>query len=574
MRFSQLLGTTLREIPTDVRSASYGLLLRAGYIRPLASGLFSFLPLGYRVIRHLKRIIAEEMERLDGQEVNVALVNPYDLWERSGRAELTGGDLIEFDDRSGRRLVLSPTHEEAMVELVRTCVNSYRDLPVFLYQFQTKFRDEERTGYGLVRTKEFVMKDAYSFHRSFADLNNFFPKAFASYVRIFERCGVPARAAEAGVGYMGGDRSFEFVLPCDCGDDRQTTCRNCGYSANAEVAVAAREVDGAPPETLEKVEAPGCTNMTKAAKHLNVPLGRLAKTLVFRTGYGLVMVVVRGDHSVSTEKLAALAGGPIYGLADRSLFDAAGIPPGFVSPVGFDRGKIGDKPVRIVVDSAVAEASNLIIGANEKDAYYRNANFGRDFDADQVGDVARIPPGSTCRYCGATLEEEQVMELGHIFRLGTLYSRALSMTFRGGRDEELHPFMGSYGIGLGRLLAAVVESNHDENGIMWPDELAPFRFYLMSIGRSLEVRRRSYEVYERLAGDVLLDDRHESVSSKFTDAELLGIPYRIVVSAETLKDDTVEVHSRRTGQTWSVTMDELDELRGGPTQPQSAQAEQ
>ncbi|MFP4373678.1 MAG: proline--tRNA ligase [Spirochaetaceae bacterium] len=562
MRFSRLLGTTLREVPTDVRADSYRLLLRGGYIRPLGGGLFSFLPLGYRVIRHLKRIISEEMEKLGGQEVSVALVNPYELWERSGRAELTGKDLIAFQDRSGRRLVLSPTHEEAMVELVRTCINSYRDLPVFLYQFQTKFRDEARTGHGLVRTKEFVMKDAYSFHRSFADLNNFFPKVFAGYRQIFERCGVAGvQAAEAGVGYMGGDRSFEFVFPCDCGDDQLMTCPNCGYSANAQVAVAARELDGTPPKPLERVSAPGCTSMAKAAAHLNVPQSRLVKTLVFRGRSGLIMVAVRGDHSVSLEKLATVADAPIYGLADRAVFDAAGVPPGFVSPVGIRTRELGGEPLEIVVDSAVAEASNLIIGGNEPDVYLRNANFGRDYDADRVGDIARIPPGSTCRNCGATLQEQQVMELGHIFRLGTTYSDALRLSFRGDMDEEMRPFMGSYGIGLGRLLAAIVESNNDEKGIIWPEEVAPFRFYLMSIGRSLEVRRRSFEIYDRLEGDVLLDDRRESVSSKLTDARLLGIPYRIVVSARTLTDDTVEVHSRRTGDTWTVEIAELDSLK-------------
>ncbi|NBB91348.1 MAG: proline--tRNA ligase [Spirochaetes bacterium] len=561
MRFSRLLGTTLREVPTDVRADSYRLLLRGGYIRPLGAGLFSFLPLGHRVIRRLKRIIAEEMEKLGGQEVSVAMVNPYDLWERSGRAELAGKDLIEFQDRTGRRLVLSPTHEEAMVELVRTSINSYRDLPVFLYQFQTKFRDENRPGHGLLRTKEFVMKDAYSFHRSFTDLNNFFPTVFATYHEIFERCGVPVRAAEAGVGYMGGDKSFEFVVPSDWGDDHLTSCPSCGYSANAEVAVAAREIDGAPPRKLEPVSAPGCNNMVKAAAHLEVPQSRLVKSLVFRGRRGLIMVCVRGDHSVSLEKLATVADAPIYGLADRSIFDTAGVPPGFVSPVGMQDRLLGNEPVEIVVDSAVAEASNLIIGGNEPNVYLRNANFGRDYDADRVGDIARIPPGSTCRNCGATLEEQQVLELGHIFRLGTTYSDALGLSFRGDMDEEMRPFMGSYGIGLGRLLAAIVESNNDEKGIIWPEEIAPFRFYLMSIGRSLEVRRLSYEVYDQLEGEVLIDDRHESVSSKFADAQLLGLPYRIVVSAESLINDTVEVHSRRTGETWTIPIAELDSLK-------------
>lgn len=405
------------------------------------------------------------------------------------------------------------------------------------------------------------MKDAYSFHRSFTDLNNFFPKVFATYHEIFERCGVQARAAEAGVGYMGGDRSFEFVSPCECGDDHLTTCPSCGYSANAEVAVGAREIDGSPPKPLERVAAPGCNNMARAASHLNVPQSRLVKTLVFRGRRGLIMVAVRGDHSVSLEKLATVADAPIYGLADRAIFDAAGVPPGFVSPVDIRHRRLGGEPLEIVVDSAVAEASNLVIGGNEPDIYLRNANFGRDYDADRVGDVARIPPGSTCRNCGGTLEEQQVMELGHIFRLGTTYSDALGLSFRGDMDEEMRPFMGSYGIGLGRLLAAIVESNHDEKGIIWPEEIAPFRFYLMSIGRSLEVRRRSFEVYDQLDGEVLLDDRHESVSSKFADAQLLGIPYRIVVSAQTLTDDTVEVHSRRTGETWTVAIGDLDSLK-------------
>jgi len=557
MRYSQLLAKTLRETPETVKAASYQLLLRGGFIRPLAQGLYSFLPLGQRVIRNVKRIISEEMEALGGQEVAVPLVNPLDIWNRSGRDELIHGDMVQFSDRIGHNLVLSPTHEEAMVELVRASLHSYRDLPVFLFQFQSKFRDEERPRCGLVRTKEFLMKDGYSFHRSFTDLNNFFPRMFAAYTRIFERCGVPVTAAQAGVGYMGGDRSFEFLMASECGDDYLVECENCGYKANTEVAVGVKDIEAGAPLEMEKVYTPGCRNMSRLGSYLELPGRKLAKSMVFATSRGLVMAVVRGDHEVSLEKLSQAVKLPILRFATVEELTEAGLVPGYFSPLGLERPSPGGKRLLIVADDAITDSPNLVYGANETDYHYVNVNFGRDLDADRTGDIARIAEGTSCVHCGTALSHKRVMELGHIFRLGDFYSRAMELFVHEERGKKIYPYMGSYGIGLGRLISGIVEANHDEGGIVWPHEIAPFKYYVMSIGKSAKVTRVVEYVYENLAPGALIDDRHESISVKFKDADLLGLPYRVVISGQTISNNEVEVMDRSTRHVRRVPLTDL-----------------
>ena len=564
MRYSRLLAHTLRTSPHGVRSVSYQLLVRGGFIRSLGTGLFSFLPLGHRVLRNIKRIISEEMEELGGQEVMAPLVNPQELWERTGRSEALQQDLARFQDRSGKSMVLAPTHEEAMVELVRNCLNSYRNLPLLVYQYQVKFRDEEKTRCGLMRTKEFIMKDGYSFHRTFADLNNFFPKMFQAYLRIFNRCKVSVIPAEAGVGYMGGDRSFEFLMESQCGDDMLTICDNCGYHANADIAVGRREIRQQAPLPLDKVTTPDCRTMRRLSRYLERPLSDLAKPMIYRTGSALVMVVVRADHEVSTEKLQRVLGEPVKGLASLDAVEDLGLIPGYLSPIGLE-----DLEARIVVDEVAADSPNLVYGANEPGYHYLNGNFGRDYDADLVADVARIPEGSKCVHCGAELSQRRSTELGHIFRLGDFYSRSMDLFFRGERSEKVYPYMGSYGIGLGRLIAGIVEQNHDDKGIIWPAELAPYTGFLMAIGRSPTVRRVTENLYEDLGDLVLFDDRHESIGTKLKDADLIGLPLRIVVSNQTIQDGTVEVTLRRSNEERRIPLEQLtavlEELRKEPT---------
>ncbi|MFW6215161.1 MAG: proline--tRNA ligase [Alkalispirochaetaceae bacterium] len=557
MRYTRLFPKTLREIPKEIQSPSYRLLLKAGYIRNLGQGLFSYLPLGRRVVRNLKRIIHHEMIDLGGQEVMVPVVNPFELWHRSGRDQLVSANLARFTDRAGRELVLAPTHEEALVELVRIGLNSYRDLPAFFYQFQTKFRDEEKTRCGLVRTREFLMKDGYSFHRSFAELNSFFPRVFAAYQRIFTRCGLDVIAADAGVGYMGGDKSYEFLMPCDCGDDILVSCPNCGYSANAEVAVGTKEIPREVPAAMEEVHTSGATNMRRLAKALELPTSKLAKAMLFRTGEGFAMLVVRGDYEVSLEKASRVLGAPVNRLAYRGEVEALGFPMGYLSPLDLPALSEEAAEVTVIVDTAIADTPNLVFGANRPEHHYLNVNFGRDFEADKVADIARVAEGARCVYCDSPMETVRAMELGNIFRLGDFYSRRMELSFRSQNGRLVYPFMGSYGIGIGRLMAAVAEKHHDENGLVWPLRLAPFKVFLMAIGRSLKVRELTGQLYEELGEQCLYDDRQDSISRKFKDSDLLGIPFRVVVSAKSVTDGEVELTDRATGESRTVAVSEL-----------------
>jgi prolyl-tRNA synthetase len=559
MLYSRLFPKTLREVPKEIQSASYRLLLKAGYVRNLGQGLFSFLPLGRKVVRHLKRIIHQEMMALDGQEVMVPVVNPFELWHRSGRDELVAASLVRFTDRAGREMVLAPTHEEALVELVRMGLNSYRDLPAFFYQFQTKFRDEEKTRCGLVRTREFIMKDGYSFHRSFAELNNFFPRIFAAYERIFRRCGLEVIAAEAGVGYMGGDKSYEFLMPSDCGDDFLIRCPNCGYSANADVAIGTKEIPREVPEPMEEVHTPGATNMRRLSKALELPTSKLAKAMLFRTGDGFAMLIVRGDYEISLEKASRVLGTQVHRLAYRGEVEGLGLPMGFLSPLELASVSEAAGNITVVVDTAVADTPNLVFGSNRAEYHYLNVNFGRDFEAEQVADIAMVGDGARCVYCDTELRRDRAIELGNIFRLGDFYSRRMELHFRSESGRLIYPFMGSYGIGVGRLLAAVAERYHDEKGLVWPLRLSPFRVFLMSIGKSVKVQRLTESIHEELGEDCLYDDRNDSISKKFKDGDLLGIPFRVVVSARSVINGEVEVTHRATGESVSIAVEELPE---------------
>lgn len=555
MLYSRLLGKSLREIPQDIKAKSHALLLQGGYIRPLAQGLFFFLPLGLKVIDNIKRIIRQEMSVLGGQEVQVPFINPYDIWVRGGRAALADKELVRFKDRSGKTLVLSATHEEAMTELVKSCAVSYRDLPVLLYEFQVRYRDEEKTKCGLIRTKEFLMNDAYSFHRSSSELNNFFPKMFAAFQKVLKRCRVTFITAESGVGYMGGEKSYEFLMPADFGDAVIIRCENCGYSANSDVAVGVKDSISGNPLPIERIETPGCTTMEKLGTFLNVPKSALAKSMVFKTTIGYIMAVVRGDYEVSVEKLSRLVREPVLRKADSEELEILGLIPGYLSPLLENPGKL-----RVVIDDTVANHANLICGANEDGFHYRNVNFGRDFETELVGDIAQIMADNQCIQCGRPLKELQAMELANIFKLGDFYPRALNLTIRNDNDTLIFPHMGSYGIGLGRLLSAIVECNHDDRGIVWPPHLAPFKAYLMGIGKSIAMRKEVERIHEEYQDEILFDDRPESPGVKFKDADLIGIPLRIVVSPRYLQEKKVEFHDRRTGRTWLVDVPDVQKV--------------
>jgi len=551
MRYSRLFGKTVKEAQNELFQESYSLLFKGGFARPLGQGLYCFLPIGMKVLRNIKRIISEEMENLGGSEIQAPLVNPADLWEESGRIDFMGDSLIHFTDIRNSRMVLAPTHEEAVVSLVRQSLHSYRDFPVFLFQFQTKFRNEYRTRGGMIRTREFEMNDAYSFHRTYSDLNNFFPKVFAAYERIFQRCHIPYITAESEVGVMQGSRAYEFLTEDPQGKDAVVRCSRCGYRAREEVALAVKKNNSEALKPLQKVETGNLKTMVKISRRLELPLDRLGKCMVYACPTGLVMAVVRADYDVSREKLMRYLEVTWIKPASKEELEEHGLVPGFMSPVN------PPGSIVIVIDDTVVNSSNLAIASCEVGYYYLNANFGRDFDSYHVTDISRIKAGDLCLSCGAELEEIHALELGNLFKLDDYFSKKMNLQFQDEDGCKRNPYMGSYGIGLGRLIMAIVEANHDERGILWPYELAPFKYFLMGIGKSHTIKRYVDEIEEMLGPDVLVDDRAESISKKFRDAELLGIPLRIVVSSRYIEDEQVELCDRRTRDKWLVPKQDL-----------------
>ena len=568
MRFSALLSTTSRDRPRGTRSRGQELLYRGGFVRQLSQGLYSYLPLGFRVLSRLQALIRREMESLGGQEVLLPLVNPLEIWNRTGREQILGDEMIRFRDRSGKNLVLSTTHEEAMVELVKSTVASYRDLPVFLYQIQTKYRNEMKVPGGLLRTREFLMKDAYSFHRTSAELNNFIPRVWEAYERIFQQCRVPFLTAQAANGVMMGERSFEFLMPFEHGDDSVMTCPGCRYAANREVAVGICDVKSEAPEEMEHVESGDEYTMHQLAERFGVPTSRLGKTMIYSTGDTVVLAVVRGDQQVSLEKLIGACGMPTLRRSTKDHIVSMGLDPATVSPLELPGDLLGlDMRVLIVVDHLVARTPNLIFPANESGYRLRNVNFGRDFDGDQVADISRVVAGARCTQCGTELEEQRAVELGHIFRLGDHYSKALRLSLTDSTKRAFYPPVGAYGIGLGRPLAAVAEANCDKRGIAWPHHLAPYYVLLMGIGKSPKIARLLESLHEELGDRALLDDRAVSISTKFQDADLIGIPYRVIVSPRSGESGAVELLMRGSTKVERVRLGDvvsvLDAKTGG-----------
>ncbi len=564
MRLSNLFFTTLRDDPADAEMPSHRLLLRAGYVRQLGSGIYSLLPLGFRVNKRVEQIIREEMDRIGCQEMEMPVVHPADVWRASGRYDAIGPELGRFKDRNGRDMVLAMTHEEVVGLLLADIVKSYRQLPMMVYHIQTKWRDEPRARGGLIRVREFVMKDAYSIDRDEAGLDASYWAQHGAYVRIFERLGLDTIAVSSDVGMMGGSQAHEFMVLNPAGEDVLVLCEACGYAANRQIAVVPKP-DPAPEAVLplEEIATPGTTTIASLAAFLGVGADRTAKAAFFMTGDGrLVTAIVRGDYEVNETKLvnAVKATGGMRPATVEEI-RAAGMEPGYGSP-------IGAHDTTVVVDDLVARSANLVAGANREGFHYRNVNHGRDFSADVVTDLTNAQEGDRCPNCGQPVILRNGIEVGNIFKLGTKYSDAAGATYLG-EDGVAHKIvMGSYGIGVGRNVACIVEAHHDEKGIVWPAEVAPYAAHLVSIGSARDPRvdaaAERLHAFSIAAGrEILWDDRDESPGVKFTDAELLGMPWILTVSPRSLAAGGVEVTERATGERSTRSIEDVEALLAG-----------
>lgn len=545
MRFTQLFGRTLREVPTEAELVSHQLLLRAAMIRQLAAGIYSYLPLGWRVLAKIEAIMRQEMDRIGGQEMLMPVVHPAEVWQATGRwqAPTPGPALARFRDRWGHDLVIAMTHEEVIADLLKSEVFSYRQLPFMVYHIQTKFRDEPRPRGGLIRVREFVMKDAYSCHPDQASLDEFYPHMYEAYVRIFQRCHLEHVAVEADTGMMGGALSHEFMAITNVGEDTLIACSGCTYGANIERAEFRKgEALREEPREMQAVPTPETTTIESVAAYLGVPTSQTIKAVFFTTSEGeLVFAAIRGDLAVNEVKLSNVLGGVLLRPATEEELREKGIVAGYASPVGV-------RGVRVVADDSLRTGTNFVAGANRPGYHYLNVNYPRDFQADIEADIALAQEGLRCPRCESLLQEARGIELGHLFKLGTRYSAAVGATFLDQKGEPRPIFMGSYGIGTGRLMAAIVEEHHDDKGIIWPPSVAPYQVHLVSLGLDdPSVRKAADALYAELqeAGvEVLYDDREESAGVKFNDADLIGIPLRLTVSPRNLRADVVEAKLR------------------------------
>jgi prolyl-tRNA synthetase len=549
MRLSKLFFTSLRDDPADAEMPSHRLLVRAGYVRQLGAGLYSLLPLGFRVNQRVEQVIREEQDRIGGQEMAMPVVHPADVWKESGRYYKIGPELVRFKDRAEREMVLAMTHEEVVALLLRDIVQSYRQLPLMLYHFQTKFRDEPRSRGGLIRVREFVMKDAYSCDLDEAGLDASYRRQFEAYERTFRRLGLEAIAVGADVGIMGGSGAHEFMVLNEFGEDTLVLCAACGYAENQQIAqVAKPEPPAEAALPMEEVATPDATTIEALARFLDIPRSRTAKAAFFVTGDGrFVAAVVRGDYDVNETKLvnALKASGGLRPATVEEI-QARGMEPGYGSP-------IGARDSVVVVDDLAARSTNLVAGANRVGWHVRNVNVPRDFTPDTVADLTNARAGDACIRCGSPVTLSKGIEVGNIFKLGTDFTVAFGATYLG-EDGQAHPIvMGSYGIGLGRSVACIVEAHHDDKGIVWPAEVAPYPAHLVSIGankepRVDEVAAQLHDAAAAAGRELLWDDRDESAGVKFTDAELLGMPWIVTVSPRSLAAGGVEVTERATGE--------------------------
>ena len=556
MRFSRLFGKTLRQAPAEAESVSHQLLLRAGMIAQQAAGIYSYLPLGWRVLKKIENVIREEMDKAGGQELMLPVLQPFELWQQSGRNVSFGKILFTLTDRKEHILALGPTHEEIITDLVHRYVQSYRDLPLLLYQIQTKLRDEPRPRGGLLRVREFIMKDLYSFDVNEAGLNESYQKVSQAYRNIYARLGLPALMVEADSGTIGGKESHEFIFLTVGGEDEVIHCSNCGYAANAEKAQFVKEVETVIPVSrspessegkaknllpLQEIATPETKTIEEVADFVGVSKNQTLKAVFYFANGEFIFVIIRGNLEVNETKLKNALKCSELRLATESEVNEAGLVAGFASPIGV-------KGIKVVADDSITSGFIFIVGANKAGYHFRNANYPRDFQVDLMADIALARSGDSCSKCRGKLSSARGIEVGHVFKLGTFISERFGASFLDNEGASRPIVMGSYGIGLGRLLAAIVEQSHDDKGIIWPLSIAPYQVYLCPLSLEkptvLSTAERIYQELQEEGIEALFDDRDDSPGVKFNDADLLGIPLRLTLSPRTLQSQSVEAKWR------------------------------
>lgn len=555
MKMSKMLISTLKEVPSDAEITSHQLMMRAGMIKKMASGVYNQLPMGLRVFNKIQNIIREEMNAKDAQEILCAGLIPSELWKESGRWDVMGPEMFRLKDRNERSYCMGPTHEEVFTDIIRQEVTSYKQLPLNLYQIQVKYRDERRPRFGVMRTKTFTMKDAYSFDVDQEGLDKSYQDMFDAYTNIFRRCELENSPVQADSGAMGGSASAEFMVKSEVGEDEIVFCSGCDYAANIEKAVSVNhEACNEEIKELKETHTPGVTTIDELAKFFNIDPGKFGKTLIYYADGKSVAVVVRGDREVNETKVANAIGGAVeFELAsETTIKEVTGAEVGFAGPIGI-------KTDYLLIDQEVADQKNLIIGANKTEYHIENANYGRDFEG-TVGDFRNVEEGDKCTKCGSALEVARGVEVGHIFKLGTKYSESMGATYLDKNGKSQPIVMGCYGIGVERTAAAVIEQHHDENGIIWPLAIAPYHVVVVPVNmkkeEQVEAAEKIYNELKDMGVEVLLDDRDERVGFKFKDSELIGIPMRVTVGKD-ITDGKVEFKLRSESDKEVIALDEI-----------------
>ena len=555
MRVSKLYAPTLREVPAEAEVVSHQLMLRAGFMRKAAGGIYTYLPLAWRVLKKIERIVREEMDAKGSQELLMPIVQPAEIWQESGRWDVYGAEMFRLQDRHNRCFCLGPTHEEMVTTLIRGDVRSYRQLPLSVYQIQNKYRDERRPRFGLMRGREFIMKDAYSFDRDEAGLDKSYQDMYDAYTNIFTRCGLNFRPVEADSGAIGGSGSHEFMVIADSGEAEIVFCTSCDYAANVEKAeLFPLEAQEEAMLTKEEVVTPDCKTIADVCAYLKLPVDHSVKAVAYNSEKGLILCFVRGDHEVNEIKVINTCGVIDLEMATEEQLAAAGTVGGYMGPVGID-----NKKVIVVVDATVMKMHNVCCGANKEGYHFINVNPGRDFTPTYVADIRLIQEGDPCPHCGGEVRKERAIEVGQVFKLFTKYSSALKATYLDENGKEQPMVMGCYGVGVSRTMAAAIEQNYDDNGIIWPIEIAPYHVLVVPVNTKDEASAaKAEEIYMQLKKvglETVIDDRKERPGVKFKDADLIGYPLRVVVGPKTLTEGKLEVKIRKTGEIRYLPLD-------------------
>ena len=556
MRVSRLYAPTLREVPAEAEVVSHQLMLRAGFMRKAAGGIYSYLPLALRVLKKIEAIVREEMDQAGAQELLMPIVQPAEMWKESGRWDVYGAEMFRLNDRHNRNFCLGPTHEEMVTTLIRADIRSYRQLPLNVYQIQNKFRDERRPRFGLMRGREFIMKDAYSFDRDEVALDKSYQAMYDAYTRIFTRCGLNFRPVEADSGAIGGSGSHEFMVIADSGEAEIVFCTECEYAANVEKAeLAAISSVDEPMQELKSVDTPNCKTIADVCNYLNLSIEKSVKAVAYTSEKGLILCFVRGDHEVNEIKVINTCNVINLEMASEEELTKAGTVGGYMGPVGMDPEK-----VMIVVDSSVMNMHNFCCGANKSDSHYLNVNPGRDFTPTFVADIRLIQETDACPHCGGKISKARGIEVGQVFKLFTKYSEALKATYLDENGKEKPMVMGCYGVGVSRTMAAAIEQNNDADGIIWPAAIAPYQVLVVPVNVKDELSSQmAEEVYSNLlkAGiEAAIDDRKERPGVKFKDADLIGYPVRIVIGPKTVTEKQIEIKIRKTGEVMSLPLND------------------